>query len=384
MTTAGPQAGAAPANPLTLQQLLRAMVERGGSDLHITTGSPPQIRIDGRLVMVKSPPLTPTDTKTLCYSVMTEAQKSRFEEDWELDMSFGIKGLARFRANFFMQRGAVAGVFRIIPFKILSFHELGLPAVLADLARRPRGIVFVTGPTGSGKTTTLAALIDLINTEFNHHIVTIEDPIEYLHPHKNCLVNQRELGADTKSYSRAMRSLLREDPDVALIGEIRDLETCEAALRVAETGHLVFATMHTNGAIPTINRIIDMFPPHQQDQVRAQISFSITGVVSQILVPRLSGGGRALAMEIMVPTPAIRALIRDDKVHQIYGQMQIGTKFGMQTFNQHLQLLYNARQISLDEALARSPEPNELKEMIKGNSVNPISSGEYGGGAPRR
>src|SRR5512135_1430408 len=296
-----------------LHQLLKAMVEKGASDLHITTGSAPQLRIDGRLVPLKTTALTPVETKQLCYSILTDAQKHKFEEESELDLSFGVKGLSRFRANVFMQRGAVAGSFRTIPFKILSFQELGLPPVVAELAKKPRGLVLVTGPTGSGKSTTLASIIDKINTERHEHIITIEDPIEYLHPHKNCVVNQREVGADTGSFKKALKYILRQDPDVVLIGEMRDLETMEAALVVSETGHLAFATLHTNSAVQTINRILDVFPPYQQPQIRAQLSFVIEGVLSQALLQKV-GGGRCLALEIMVPNPAIRNLIREDKV----------------------------------------------------------------------
>ena len=354
---------------INLHQLLKTMIERGASDLHLTTGSPPQLRIDGRLVPVKTAPLTPAETKQLCYSILTEAQKARFEAENELDLSFGVKGLSRFRANIFMQRGAIAGSFRTIPFKIMSFQELGLPPVIADLSRRARGLILVTGPTGSGKTTTLASIIDLINTERNNHIITIEDPIEYLHPHKNCLVNQREVGADTNSFGKALKYILRQDPDVVLIGEIRDLETVEATLQIAETGHLVLATLHTNSAVQTINRIIDMFPPHQQDQVRAQLSFVLTAVLTQCLVPRASGVGRAMAMEILIPNTAIRSLIRDDKIHQIYGQMQMGQqKFGMQTMNQALYSLYQQRVITLDDAMVFSHDPDELRDVISGKT----------------
>jgi twitching motility protein PilT len=348
-----------------LHQLLKAMIEKGASDLHITTGTPPQLRIDGRLVPVKMPALTAADTKQLCYSILTDAQKHRFEETSELDLSFGVKGLARFRSNLFLQRGAVAGAFRTIPFKIMTFEELGLPPVISQLCQRPRGLVLVTGPTGSGKSTTLAAMINSINEQESHHIITIEDPIEYLHPHKSCLVNQREVGADTESFKTALRYILRQDPDVVLIGEMRDLETIEAALTVAETGHLCMATLHTNSAVQTINRIIDVFPPHQQAQVRAQLSFVLEGVISQSLLPRANGGGRAMSMEIMIPNPAIRNLIREDKVHQIYSQMQIGQdKFGMQTMNQSLATLFARRMISMDEALGRSSDAEELRGLI--------------------
>jgi twitching motility protein PilT len=352
---------------LNLHQLLKSLVDQGGSDLHITTNTPPQIRVDGRLVPMNLPQLNGVDTKQLCYSVLTDAQKHKLEEENELDLSFGVKGLSRFRGNIFIQRGAVAGVFRVIPYKILTFDDLGLPPVVAELSCKPRGLVLVTGPTGSGKSTTLASIIDKINTERHEHIVTIEDPIEYLHPHKGCLVNQREVGADTKSFKNALKYVLRQDPDVVLVGELRDLETIEAALTLAETGHLCFATLHTNSAAQTINRIIDVFPPYQQSQVRAQLSMVLEGVLSQTLIPKATGKGRALALEIMVPNTAIRALIRDDKVHQIYSQMQVGQdKFGMQTMNQCLFGLFQKRLISLDDALGRSTELEELKQMIAG------------------
>jgi twitching motility protein PilT len=353
-----------------LHQLLKAMVEKGASDLHITTNSPPQLRIDGKLVPLKTPQLTPVETKQLCYSILTDAQKHKFEEENELDLSFGVKGLSRFRANVFMQRGAVAGAFRTIPFKILSFSELGLPSVVADLSRRPRGLVLVTGPTGSGKSTTLASVIDKINTERHEHIVTIEDPIEYLHPHKNCIVNQREVGADTQSFKKALKYILRQDPDVVLIGEMRDLETIEAALIISETGHLAFATLHTNSCVQTINRILDVFPPYQQPQVRAQLSFVLEGIMSQALMPKANQPGRVLAIEVMIPNPAIRNLIREDKVHQVYSQMQIGqSKFGMQTFNQSLLLLVQRRMVAVEEAMGRSSDPEELRSMLAGGGM---------------
>ncbi|MCB9709160.1 MAG: type IV pilus twitching motility protein PilT [Myxococcales bacterium] len=341
------------------------MVERGGSDLHVTVGSPPQIRIDGSLIPLKTPPLGQIETKQLCYSVLSEEQKIKFEQTNELDLSFGVKHLARFRANIFMQRGAVAGAFRIIPFKILSFEELGLAPVIADLANLPRGLVLVTGPTGSGKSTTLAAIIDKINRETRKHIVTIEDPIEYVHTHKSCLVNQREIGRDTMSFTLALKSILRQDPDVVLVGEMRDLETIEAAMTISETGHLVFATLHTNGAIASINRIIDVFPAHQQPQIRAQLSFVLQGVVSQTLLPLAQGKGRVPAMEIMIPNAAIRNLIREDKVHQIMSAMQVGQgTTGMQTMNQSLYALFVAQKITREEALTRAPDALELEKMI--------------------
>ncbi|MEZ4227462.1 MAG: type IV pilus twitching motility protein PilT [Polyangiaceae bacterium] len=352
---------------INLHQLLRAMIEKGASDMHITTGSPPLLRIDGAIVPLKLPPLSPVETKQLCYSVLTEEQKITFEKLKELDLSFGVKNLSRFRANIFMQRGAVSGAFRSIPFKILSFDELGLPPVVSELAAKPRGLVLVTGPTGSGKSTTLASIIDKINSETRQHIITIEDPIEYLHPHKRCIVNQREVGSDTAKFKDALKYVLRQDPDVVLVGEMRDLETIESALTIAETGHLVFATLHTNSAIQSINRIIDVFPPHQQSQVRAQLSFVLEGVLSQLLLPRAGAPGRVLALEVMVPNAAIRNLIREDKVHQIYSQMQVGQiKHGMQTLNQALYSLFSRRLISLEEAMGRSAEPDELRNMIEG------------------
>src|SRR5450631_3782372 len=317
---------------LNLHQLLKILVESNGSDLHITTNTPPQIRVDGKMTPLDFPPLNQVETKQLCYSVLTDAQKHKFEEENELDLSFGVKGLSRFRSNIFMQRGAVAGAFRTIPFKILTFQELGLPPIVAELSKKPRGLVLVTGPTGSGKSTTLASIIDKINTDRHEHIMTIEDPIEYLHPHKNCLVNQREVGADTRSFKTALKYILRQDPDVVLVGEMRDLETIEAALVIAETGHICFGTLHTNSAVQTINRILDVFPPFQQPQVRAQLSFVIEGVMSQALIPKAGQAGRTLALEVMVPNAAIRNLIREDKVHQIYSSMQVGqAKYGMQT-----------------------------------------------------
>ena len=345
-----------------LHQLLRAMIEKGASDMHITTGSPPLLRVDGAIVPLKLPPLSPIETKQLCYSVLTEEQKIQFEKSKELDLSFGVKNLSRFRANIFMQRGAVSGAFRSIPFKILSFDELGLPPVVAELAARPRGLVLVTGPTGSGKSTTLASIIDKINSETRQHIMTVEDPIEYLHPHKKSIVNQREVGSDTSTFKDALKYVLRQDPDVVLVGEMRDLETIEAAMTIAETGHLVFATLHTNSAVQSINRVIDVFPPHQQPQIRAQLSFVLEGVVSQLLLPRAGGPGRVLALEVMVPNAAIRNLIREDKVHQIYSQMQIGQlKHGMQTLNQSLHSLVMRRLITIEEGMVapRTPRSSE-------------------------
>ena len=348
-----------------LHQLLKAMIEKGASDLHITTGSPPQLRIDGRLNPLKSPPLTAPETKQLCYSILTDSQKHRFEENNELDLSFGVKGLSRFRANIFMQRGAVAGAFRTIPFKILGFNELGLPPVVEGLARRPRGLILVTGPTGSGKSTTLAAILDKINMERHEHIITIEDPIEYLHPHKNCVVNQREVQADTVNFKTALKYVLRQDPDVILIGEMRDLETVEAALTCAETGHLVFATLHTNSCVQTINRIIDVFPSFQQAQIRTQLSFVLQAVFCQQLLARSDGRGRCLAAEIMVCNSAIRSLVREDKVHQIYSIIQTSGKAGMRTMNQSLFELYQAGLVTYDEAISHTTDPEDLKRVFQ-------------------
>ncbi len=350
---------------VTLYQLLQTLIERGASDLHITTGSPPMLRINGHLAPAEGPALTAAETKQLCYSILTDAQKHRFEEENELDLSFGIKGLSRFRANIFVQRGAVCAAVRAIPFQLKTFDDLGLPPIVSELVKKPRGLILVTGPTGSGKSTTLAAMIDRINTDRSEHIITIEDPIEYLHPHKKCLVNQREVNADTKSFKTALKYILRQDPDVVLIGEMRDLETIEAALTISETGHLTFATLHTNSSVQTINRIVDVFPPHQQSQIRAHLSFVLEGVVSQQLIPRKDGQGRVLALEVMIPNPAIRNLIREDKVHQIYSVMQTGqSKFGMQTMNQSLLEVYQKGLISKDDAIGRSHVPEELISMI--------------------
>jgi twitching motility protein PilT len=351
---------------LSLSELLKRMSDMSASDLHLTTNTPPQVRVDGHLrPLTEFPPLTAADTKQLAYSVLTDTQKHRFEEQLEIDFSFGIKGLARFRGNIFNQRGAVGAVFRAIPFEIKTFDALSLPAVVKTLCDKPRGLVLVTGPTGSGKSTTLAAMLDKINADRHDHIVTIEDPIEFLHGHKNCLVNQREVHADTHSFGNALRAALRQDPDVVLIGEMRDLETIESALRIAETGHLTFGTLHTNSASSTINRIIDVFPAHQQPQIRAQLSLVLEGILCQALLPRASGSGRAMAMEVLIPNAAIRNLIREDKIHQIYSAMQTGQeKFGMQTFNQSLASLYHTKQISLQTALSRSSNPEELQDMI--------------------
>ncbi len=351
--------------PPTLPELLKTTIDLQGSDLHLSINTPPQVRVDGKLQRIDLPDLTPTETRQLAYSVMTDTQKKRFEETLELDFSFGIRGVARFRSNVFHQRGAVGAVYRLIPEQIKGFKELGLPQVLATLSDRPRGLVLVTGSTGCGKSTTLAAMIDKINSERNEHILTIEDPIEYIHQHKSCLVNQREVHSDTKGFGEALRAALREDPDVVLIGELRDLETTEAALRIAETGHLTFGTLHTNSAAQTINRIIDMFPSHQQSQIRTLLSLVLEGIVCQALLPKANGGGRVVAQEILVPTPAIRNLIREDKIHQIYSSMQAGQeKLGTQTFNQSLATLYMTRQITLEAAMGASSLKDELEQMI--------------------
>ncbi|PHY12041.1 MAG: type IV pili twitching motility protein PilT [Acidobacterium sp.] len=370
----------------TLPDLLKQAVELQASDLHLSIGSPPQVRVHGELQKIAGEPdLSASDTKALSYAVLTDAQKKRFEETKELDFSFGIRGVARFRCNMFNQKGAVGAVYRQIPEKIQSFEDLGLPSVLAKMADRPRGLVLVTGPTGSGKSTTLAAMIDKINTERHGHILTVEDPIEYLHQHKNCLINQRELHSDTDSFTNALRAALREDPDVVLIGEMRDLETVESALWIAETGHLTFGTLHTNSASSTINRIIDVFPSHQQAQIRTQLSLVIEGIVCQSLLPRADGKGRVVSLEILVPTPGIRNLIREDKVHQIYSAMQTGQeKLGMQTMNQSLATLVFRRLIANETAMKASSNREELQEMINRGAgvVAGAGLGRSGGPGP--
>jgi twitching motility protein PilT len=356
---------APPAMGLNLRTLLDEMVSINASDLHIVAGERPKLRIDGEITDASTGNiLSGKETLQLAYSVLTENQKKRFEQEDELDFSFGIANLARFRGNCFRQRGAVSMVIRQIPFRIKGFQELGLPNAIARMAEKPRGLVLVTGPTGSGKSTTLAAVIDKINRERKGHIITVEDPIEFIHKHQGCLINQREVGTDTKSFANALKYALREDPDVILIGEMRDLETIQAALTIAETGHLAFATLHTNSAAEAINRIIDVFPPHQQSQVRAQLAFVLEGIITQTLVQKASGKGRAMAAEVLVVTPAIRALIRDDKVHQIYSSMQSGKKFGMQTLNDALYALYVSKEIGVDEALRVSGAPDEFLRMI--------------------
>ena len=383
----------APASPsgslLNLRVLLDEMIERRASDLHLTVGDRPKLRIDGEIVSSRVEiVLQPKDTTALAYSVLTDTQKKRFEMDDELDFSFGIANLARFRGNCFKQRGCVAIVMRQIPIAVKTFDELGLPPVIARMAEKPRGLVLVTGPTGSGKSTTLAAMIDKINRERKGHILTVEDPIEFVHKHQGCLVNQREVGTDTKSFQSALKFALREDPDVVLVGEMRDLETIQAGLTIAETGHLALATLHTNSAAEAINRIIDVFPSHQQSQVRAQLAFVLEGIVTQTLLPKRAGAGRAMAAEILVVTPAIRALIRDDKVHQIYSMMQSGKKHGMQTLNDALYQLYMSKDVAEEECLRVSSDPNEFLRMIGKTAVDdtpaPAGAPRVTGGALRR
>jgi twitching motility protein PilT len=351
----------------SMMQLLQAVVEKSASDLHLTVGTAPLLRIDGNVFPLKLPPLKSVEVKQLVYSVLSEDQKIRFEKTNELDFSFGVPNLSRFRGNLFVQRGSVAGVFRRIPSKVLSFDELGLPTVIRDIAQKPRGLVLVTGATGSGKSTTLAAIIDKINSEQRVHILTIEDPIEFVHNHKLALVNQREVGADTAGFKDALKHALRQDPDVVLIGEMRDQETISAALTIAETGHLVFGTLHTNSAITSITRIIDVFPPHQQQQIRVQLSMGLIAVISQQLLPRATGTGRVMAMEVMTPNAAIRNLVREDKLHQVYSAMQVGQQgSGMQTMNQSLASLVLRQSVTLEEAFLASSEPDELRQILAG------------------
>jgi twitching motility protein PilT len=351
--------------PIQIHELFQQMSSAGASDLHITAGAPPMMRVHGDVEPLPFEKLLPNDTKTLCYSVLTEQQKKKFEEESELDFSFGVQGLARFRGNLFVQRGAVGGVFRVIPHSAPKMEKLGLPAAVMNLIKLPRGLVLVTGPTGSGKSTTMAAMIDEINSTRAEHIITIEDPIEFLHEHKKCIVNQREVFADTHSFGQALKHILRQDPDVVLVGELRDLETIEAALTIAETGHLVFATLHTNSAVQTINRVIDVFPSHQQAQVRAQLSLVLEAAISQTLLARVDGKGRVMACEVMIPNPAIRNLIREEKVHQLYSQMQVGQqKWGMVTLSQSLLDLVQRKMITPETALEAATEPEELKQML--------------------
>jgi twitching motility protein PilT len=370
--------------PINLRALLEEMIEKDASDLHIVAGERPKLRVDGDIVNAQTEEvMTPKDTLSLAYSVLTENQKKRFETENELDFSFGIQNLARFRGNCFKQRGCVSVVIRQIPFTVKTFTDLGLPNVVAQLAERPRGLVLVTGPTGSGKSTTLAAMIDKINKELKGHIITVEDPIEFIHRHQACIVNQREVGTDTYSFQAALKYALRQDPDVVLIGEMRDLETIQAALTIAETGHLAFATLHTNSAAESINRIIDVFPAHQQSQVRAQLAFVLEGVLTQTLLQRAKGRGRVMAAEIMICTPAIRALIRDDKVHQIESSMQAGKKYGMQTLNDALYQLYMSREVSKDECLRVTSKPNDFLRSIGETPPDEKDAPAVPGGLPK-
>lgn len=351
-----------------MKDLLEEMVKRGATDLHLTVAAPPMFRKDGELKQSSYEPLSPDHVEALIYSVLNDEQKKKFEMEKELDLSFGIPGLSRFRANIFYQRGEVAAAIRTIPFKIRSFQELGLPPVVSQMAEKQKGLILVTGPTGCGKSTTLAAIIDKINRERKGHIVTIEDPIEYLFKHKRCIVNQRQVGADTDRFSIALKYILRQDPDVVMIGEMRDQETMESALNVAETGHLTLATLHTNSAIESISRIVDTFPPERHTQVRAQIAFVLIGIVTQSLIPKIKGG-RSLAVEVLYGTPAVKALIRDGKTHQLYSHIQAGQKYGMRTMNQSLYKLYMDHEITLEDAMSYSREPQELEEMIKKKSM---------------
>src|SRR3954469_10250336 len=378
--TSSPSGPPKPAAGINLRALLEEMVSRNASDLHIVAGERPKLRIDGDITNSSADSeLNPKDTLQLAYSVLTEQQKKRFELDDELDFSFGIQNLARFRGNVFKQRGCVSMVVRQIPFAIKTFEQLGLPGSIAKMAEKPRGLVLVTGPTGSGKSTTLAAMIDKINRERKGHIITVEDPIEFIHKHQSCIINQREIGSDTKSFANALKYALREDPDIILVGEMRDLETIAATLTIAETGHLAFATLHTNSAAEAINRIIDVFPSHQQSQVRAQLAFVLEGIVTQTLLPKSTGRGRAMAAEILVVTPAVRALIRDDKIHQIYSTMQSGKKFGMQTMNDALYNLYVNREVLLEDCLRASHDQNEFLRMI---GQTPEDEAKKSAGAP--
>ncbi|OFZ18413.1 MAG: type IV pili twitching motility protein PilT [Bdellovibrionales bacterium GWB1_55_8] len=348
-----------------LPALLKTMVDQGASDLHITPGVPPLFRINGKMVKAKLDPLGPPDTKEICYSVLTDTQKAEFEKHLEIDFSFGIKELSRFRGNIFYQRGGTAAVFRRIPMTIPDFDSLHLPQVLKKIVHRPNGLILVTGPTGSGKSTSLASMLDVLNREEYGHILTIEDPIEFVHPHKNCIVNQREVGVDTKTFGSALKRVLRQDPDFVLVGELRDVETIEMALTLAETGHLVFATLHTNSAVQSINRIINVFPPHQQIQIRQLLSFTLQAIMSQQLIPRSFEPGRAMACEVLIPTLGIRNLIREDKIHQIYGAMQAGQdETGMQTMNQALLDLVNRNILSKADAVENSTSPDELAKLL--------------------
>ena len=350
---------------LTLRQLLDDMVQRRASDLHLTAGVPPELRIDGSITPTEYEVLTPERCIGLAYSVLSDEQRKKFETTKELDFSFGVKGLSRFRANVFLQRGVVCMAIRQIPYEIIPLERLGLSPVVKDFTNRQKGLVLITGPTGSGKSTTLAAMLDRINSVRQAHIMTIEDPVEYIHLHKKCIVNQREVGADTASFPTALKYVLRQDPDIILIGEMRDLETIEAALTIAETGHLVFATLHTNSAYEAVNRIVDVFPADQQKQILTQLAFVLEGVVTQQLIPRSRGAGRIMCSEVLVCTPAIKAVIREAKTHQIYSLMQAGQKFGMQTMNMALLQAVLDKHLTPEDALDRSTDRIELDGMIQ-------------------
>ena len=371
-------------------ELLGKLLEMKGSDLHLTAGTPPTVRVHGELErLMDYPPLTPRALQGMIYAILPQKMRERFEQELELDMSYSLPGRARFRVNVYMQRDAVGAVFRVIPFEIKNLDDLGLPPVCADLARFPRGFVVVTGPTGSGKSTTLAGMVDVVNTERAGHIMTVEDPIEFLHKHKTCVVNQREIGADTHSFAAALKHVLRQDPDVILVGEMRDLETISTAITAAETGHLVFATLHTQDAPQTIDRIIDVFPPHQQQQTRVQLSTTLQGVITQQLVPTTDGKGRVVAAEVMVATPGIRNLVREGKVHQIYSAMQAGGRYGMQTMDMSLATHVKAGRINQQMAFERCHDPEELQRLIgsagglsayAGESAFGDDIGGFGGG----
>jgi twitching motility protein PilT len=347
-----------------LADILLDVLDKGASDLHLSVGLPPMVRMKGKLEPLDAQRLEANDTRELIYSILTQEQRQRLETDWEIDLSYSIPGKARFRVNAFFQRNSLGAAFRLIPVEIKTIDELGLPKVIHSFASRPRGFILVTGPTGSGKSTTLAAIIDEINSNRHDHIMTIEDPIEFLHRHKSCIINQREVGADTKSFNRALKSVLRQDPDVILVGEMRDLETIQTALTAAETGHLVFATLHTQDCPQTIDRMIDVFPPHQQEQIRVQIASTIQGIVTQQLLLRRDGRDRCVACEVLIPTPAVRNLIREGKTHQIYTTMQTGTKYGMQTMDYALADLVRRNYITRELAEKRSSNPEDLNRLL--------------------
>jgi twitching motility protein PilT len=360
---------------LDFSEVLLEVINRRASDLHITAGAPPMVRVRGRLAPIDGfPVLTPTDTREIVYSILSNAQRQKFENNWQLDFAYQIPGTARFRVNAYFQRSAVGGAFRLIPFEVVPFESLGLPPVVSDFSKRPRGLVLVTGPTGSGKSTTLASLIDLINSSREEHIMTIEDPIEFLHQHKKCIVNQRELGSDATSFGAALKAALRQDPDVILVGEMRDLETIGTAITAAETGHLVFATLHTQDTPQTIDRIIDVFPSEQQAQVRAQLSVCLQGIMTQMLLPTADGAGRCVAAEILVPTPAVRNLIREGKSHQIYSVLQTGGSHGMQTMDASLSQLLRSGKVTRQLAESRAHSVEEFRRLAGGANFSQMAA----------